>query len=192
MPSDVIDTLVGIAPGSPLDAVRAHRLVARTHAQASYEALFAPADMAGVAAEERLALAVFICGLHGEAETGAFYATSLAETLRPAIEAAIAAGVTTGPYGNFPAGPLSGEDSAGLDYRVDSRIAAPLGRRLVTAFEHAHMLVFHPRDAAAPSLQAMLDAGWTTTDIVTLSQIVSFLSFQIRAVAGLRILRNTP
>ena len=50
------------------------------------------------------------------------------------------------------------------------------------------MLVFHPRDAAPAALQALLDAGWSTTDIVTLSQIVAFLSFQIRVVAGLRTL----
>ena len=37
-------------------------------------------------------------------------------------------------------------------------------------------------------LQRMLDAGWTTTDVVTLSQLVSFLAFQIRVVAGLRVL----
>jgi uncharacterized protein YciW len=33
-----------------------------------------------------------------------------------------------------------------------------------------------------------LDAGWSTTDIVTLSQIIAFLLFQIRVAAGLRIL----
>ena len=60
-----------------------------------------------------------------------------------------------------------------------------LGTRLAAAFEHTHMLVFHPRDAAAPALQALLDAGWSTTDIVTVSQLVSFLAYQIRVVAGL-------
>ena len=49
-------------------------------------------------------------------------------------------------------------------------------------------LVFHPRDAAPALLQELLDAGWTTADIVTLSQIAAFLSFQIRVVAGLRVL----
>jgi uncharacterized protein YciW len=34
----------------------------------------------------------------------------------------------------------------------------------------------------------LLDAGWSTTGIVTLSQIAAFLSFQIRVVAGLRVL----
>lgn len=37
-------------------------------------------------------------------------------------------------------------------------------------------------------LQALLDAGWSTTEIVTLSQLVAFLSFQIRVVVGLRVL----
>ena len=50
------------------------------------------------------------------------------------------------------------------------------------------MLVFHPRDADARSLQSLLDAGWSTTEIVTLSQLVAFLSFQIRVVAGLKVL----
>jgi uncharacterized protein YciW len=50
------------------------------------------------------------------------------------------------------------------------------------------MLVFHPRDGTPAALQALLDAGWSTTDIVTLSQIIAFLSFQIRVVTGLRIL----
>ena len=67
-----------------------------------------------------------------------------------------------------------------------------LGPRLAAAFEHVHMLVFHPRDAAPASLQALLDGGWSTTDIVTLSQIVAFLSFQIRVVTGLRTLAGRP
>jgi uncharacterized protein YciW len=53
------------------------------------------------------------------------------------------------------------------------------------------MLVFHPRDASAASLQSLLDAGWSTNDIVTVSQLVSFLSYQIRVVAGLCVLAST-
>ena len=40
--TDVIDTLVGIEPGSALDAIRNRRPAAREQAQASYRALFAP------------------------------------------------------------------------------------------------------------------------------------------------------
>ncbi len=103
----------------------------------------------------------------------------------------MAAGKTHGPYGAYPKGPLSVEDTVGPVYKAAPDVALAVGRRLVAAFEHTHMLVFHPRDAAAPSLQALLDAGWTTTDVVTLSQLVAFLSFQIRVVAGLRVLATT-
>lgn len=55
------------------------------------------------------------------------------------------------------------------------------------------MLVFHPRDASPAHLQALLDAGWSNAGIVTISQLVAFLSFQIRTIAGLRILAGaTP
>jgi uncharacterized protein YciW len=60
--------------------------------------------------------------------------------------------------------------------------------RLDAALVHAHLLVFRPRDASSAALQALLNAGWSTDDIVTLSQLVAFLSFQIRVVTGLSAL----
>jgi CMD domain protein len=195
--ADVIDALVGITPGSPLDAIRARRPEARAHAQATYRALFAPEAPGNVTPQERFAVGVFVAGLHGATAIAVSYAARLAENgaspaLREAVDAAIAEARTSGPYGQYPAGPLSGEDTAGLSYRVGAAIDRTLGRRLAAAFEHVHMLVFHPRDAAPTALQALLDAGWSTTDIVTLSQIVAFLSFQIRVVTGLRILADRP
>ena len=123
----------------------------------------------------------------------AFYGTALAEAGAPAawkgaIAAAVAAAKGQGPYGHYPAGPLSGEDTAGPVFKIGAAERSALGARLAAAFEHTHLLVFHPRDAAPAELQALLDAGWSTTDIVTLSQLVAFLSFQIRVVAGLRVL----
>jgi CMD domain protein len=191
--SDVIDALVGITPGSPLDAIRVRRPQARAHAQATYRALFAPAAPGHVTAQERFAVGGFVAGLHGATATAGYYAARLAESgastaLREAVDAAIAEARTSGPYGRYPAGPLSREDTAGVSYRVGAAVRPRLGPRLAAAFEHVHMLVFHPRDAEPAALQALLDAGWSTTDIVTLSQIVAFLSFQIRVVTGLRIL----
>jgi len=190
---DVIDVLVGIAAGSPLDAIRARRPEARTHAQASYRALFAPEAAGGVTTQERFAVGCFVTGLHGEPATAAFYAERLASSggssaLCQAVDAAIAEARAHGPYGSYPAGPLSRENTAGPVYRVGALARRTLGSRLAAAFEHMHLLVYHPRDAAPKALQALLDAGWTTTDIVTLSQTAAFLSFQIRVVAGLRAL----
>jgi CMD domain protein len=195
METDVIDTLVGIQPGSALDAIRNRRPIAREQAQASYRALFAPEDVGGVSATERFAVAAFVTGLHGDTQTAAYYTGRLAATasadLRQAIANAIAAANGEGPYGAYPAGPLSREDAGGPTHRIDAETRRALGARLAAAFEHMHLLVFHPRDAAPAALQALLDAGWSTTDIVTLSQIAAFLSFQVRVVAGLRTLAGT-
>ena len=195
--ADVIDALVGIAPGLPLDAIRARRPEARTNAQASYRALFAPEVPADVTAQERFAVGSFVTGLHGETAIAAFYAAGLAASgasaaLREAVDAAIAEARAQGPYGSYPAGPLSREDTAGPVYRVGEKARRVLGPRLAAAFEHMHLLVLHPRDADPAALQALLNAGWSTTDIVTLSQIAAFLSFQIRVVVGLRTLAGRP
>ena len=188
---DVIDTLVGIAPGSKLDAIRANRSEARKHAQASYASLFEPREVGGVAAYERNVIAAFVAGLHGEPRTIAFYAARLPTNLRATVAAEVAAASNKGPYGHFPKGPLSTEDAPGPTWKMSEAGRQALGTRLAAAFEHTHMLVFHPRDAAAPALQALLDAGWSTTDIVTVSQLVSFLAYQIRVVAGLTTLAST-
>jgi CMD domain protein len=190
---DVIDRLAGIAPGSRLDGLRAQRPQARQNAQESYLALFEPDELSGVSLEERFALAVFVAGLHREPEIGACYVEGLARSnIRPGLAEAlaqeIARAATQGPYGHYPKGPLSAEDREGLRYTVLDAHRELFGGRLAAALEHAHFLVFHPRDAAPARLQALLDAGLSTTDIVTLSQLVTFLTFQIRVVAGLRAL----
>jgi len=190
---DVIDLLAGIEPGSRLDVIRARRLQARENAQKSYTALFELADFAEVPAWERHAVAAFVAGIHGEPAAVSFYLAKLAgamdrSELVETVKAEIERGKTEGPYGAFPAGPLSVEDKAGLIYRVAGDARRVLGARLAAALEHAHLLAFHPRDASSAAMQALLDAGWSSTAIVTLSQLVAFLSFQLRTVAGLRAL----
>jgi CMD domain protein len=193
--TDVIDILAGIAPGSALDKARANRPEAKKHAQASYDALFTPADFGQFSALERFAVAAFVAGLHGEPRTKDFYADMLAQAgaspeLRVAVASEVVTGHATGPYGSYPTGPLTIEDKAGLVYALGASERHALGPRLAAAFEHTHMLVFHPRDAAPASLQAMLDAAWASSEIVILSQLVSFLAFQIRLVAGLKAMNG--
>src|SRR5690242_16039811 len=132
---DVMDALAGIKPGSALDAVRNRRPQAREQAEASFRALFEPEDFGGVSATERFAVAVFVTGLHGNAESAAFYAERLADTgaspeLPAAIEDAIAVTAGRGPYGRYPAGPLSREDAPGPCYRMGPETRRVLGARL--------------------------------------------------------------
>lgn len=189
-PKDIIDHLAGIEPGSSLDSIRERRPQARENAQKSYLALFEPADFGDVAAYERYAVAAFVAGVHAEPAVANFYLTKLVDrpALVGALKAEIERGKTRGPYGAFPEGPLSFEDTTGLIYRVAADRKAVLGAKLAAAVEHAHLLVFRPRDAEPAAMQALLDAGWSTNAIVTLSQLVAFLSFQVRSVVGLRTL----
>lgn len=191
---DIIDHLAGIQPDSRLDKLRAERPQARENAQKSYLALFEPAFPGGVTLAERYAIATFVTGLHRQAIVHDFYSAGLGQLVEKQLADVIAAeilrGTTEGPYGRYPEGPLSREDREGLQYEVFVTHANLLGSKLAAALEHVHLLVFHPRDANRAALQKLIDAGWSTTDIVTISQLVAFLSFQIRVVAGLRALAS--
>lgn len=186
----LIDRLVGIDPGSPLDTSFAARAEARAQAELSYHLLLHPAEAGAVTLSERHAVAAFVAWLHDQTETRDHYRVLLERSDAGEIAAAVLqqaeAARTSGPYGHFPNGPLSVEDRAGLIYRVTPEARAVLGDRLAAALEQAHLLVLHPRDASQAGLQSLLDAGWTTPGIVIFSQLVAFLSFQIRVVSGLR------
>lgn len=193
IPSDVIDHLAGIAPGSRLETIRTARPQARASAQESYRLLLHPETPGDVSVEERRIVAAFVAGLHNDAGIRAYYDALLGPApQRDILQAVIADAVdgVKGPYGHYPSGPLSAEDVDGPAFSLSQAQSEVLGQRLSRALEHAHLLVFHPRDTNPQALQKLLDAGWSTTAIVTLSQLVSFLSFQIRAVIGLRVLAS--
>ncbi len=177
---------------APVAALRDRRADAKLNAQKSYEALFEPGSPGGVSLVERHAVAAFVAGLHRDAAALAFYRRGLGDRadLAEAIDQEIERGAASGPYGRYPEGPLSVEDKAGPSFRVSPSNREKVGARLAAALEHAHLLVFHPRDANPAALEALRDAGWATTDIVTLSQLAAFLTFQIRVVAGLRTLAS--
>jgi CMD domain protein len=192
--SDVIDRLAGVTPGGRVDALRRHRPATRDNTQASYDALFTAIDEAHASAAERAAVAWFVAALHDDEAAVAHYAALTRQAGSNALVVAVAdladrAG-TTGPYGEYPAdGPLAREGVEGLRFAIeDADSRAALGERLAVAFEHAHLLVFRPREASVAALVRLADAGWSTDGIVTLSQLVSFLAFQLRVAAGLRLL----
>jgi CMD domain protein len=193
MTTDVIDQLVGIREGDALFALRTQRPDAKRNAQASFDALFGGAETEHMSRLERLAVAYWAVAL-SQSGTAAFYRDLLAaespETLA-ALEAALPGALTDGPYGDYPEGPLTAENVPGLHWRPSPELAAAVGDRLAAALAHAHLLTYRPRDASPDALQVLLDAGWSTTGVVTLSQLVSFLSFQLRVVAGLLVLKGT-
>lgn len=192
---DLIDDLVGIVPGDPLDALRAARPIARRDAQASYDGLIAsPHDLGRASAVERAALGYWVAALSRSAPLARHYGTLLAAldpAVRDAVARALPAAETQGPYGRYPAGPLSAEDEDGLHWGASPELLAAVGARLAAALEHAHLLTYRPRDASAEALDRLLDAGWTADGIVTSSQLVAFTHFQLRLVAGLTALKES-
>lgn len=194
--TDVIDRLVGIVPGSALDAARARRPAARSHAEASYRALLLPGEPGDFSIAERFAVAAYVAGLHAGAATVSHYNQALVEhggaALAATVTQAVAETMSHGPTGHYPPGPLSVEDTPGPNFALSAPVAAALGPKLAAGFAHAHYLVFHPRDAAPDRFPPLMAAGWNEDGIVTLSQLVSFLAFQIRVVAGFAVLAATP
>jgi CMD domain protein len=193
MSTDIIDQLAGLATDSPVAVLRHQREQARTHSQASYDALFTAPDRTGVSATERLSVATFVATLHGESAAAAHYrarlATVASETFAAQVTAIATAAGISGPYGRFPASSdLRDEDAPGPILHLDQANADIVGRRLAAAFEHAHLLVFRPRESSPEALAALLQAGWTTAGVVTLSQLVAYLTFQLRVIHSLGVL----
>ena len=192
--ADIIDLLAGIAPGDPLTAVRDQRAQARENAQRSFTALLEPEDPGTFALAERYAVAAFVARLHGFDAATAFYDDLLgdeAPELVGAVAAAVAATATQGPYGAYREPQLAGESTAGPRWtarEVDAAASGALGPRLAAALAHTHLLVFRPREARADALRALVAASWSADDIVSLSQLVAFLAFQLRLAWGLRVL----
>lgn len=194
---DVIDHLAEIEPGSALDRIRRARPDAREHAQQSFLALLEPAGPGQLTLAERYSVAAYVALLHDADEersrSAAFYLELLADEADAALVAAVRdagdAGRAHGPYGDYREPALAGEAVAGPVARIDAPVVP---ERLRAALEHAHLLVLHPRDARAEALHALADAGWGADAIVSLSQLVAFLAFQLRLVHGLRAVAAAP
>ncbi len=150
-PSDLLTDLAGIAPNSELAAARATRRAATLGAQASYEALFQPAQVGEVALTTRLAVAAHCANLHQDRALAKHYHALLLAAQVPA-----------------PSTPLQ----AALDF--------------------ATLLTLTPVRATAQSLVALQEAHWSTNAIVTLAQIIAFVSFQSRMLTGLQWLNGKP
>lgn len=189
--TDIIDLLAGIAPGSPLAEVRGHRAQARENAQSSFDALLEPAEPGSFPLAERYAIALFVAQLHRFQAAEEFYADVLGDEAPEHV--ALIRGLAQqtaarGPVGAYREPGLRGESVPAAPWTPDAATVAALGERLATALAHTHLLVFRPREASPEALAAVVDAGWSADDTVSLSQLVSFLTFQLRAAWGLRAL----
>ena len=62
--------------------------------------------------------------------------------------------------------------------------------RFAALLRHADLLVHAPASATADDLQELKELGLSSRDIVVVSELAAFVSFQTRLLAGMRILRE--
>jgi uncharacterized protein YciW len=67
----------------------------------------------------------------------------------------------------------------------------PLPDRLTAILRHADMLTCSSRSGSPAAITTLREAGLSAQDIVTISQLVAYLSFEIRVLATLRALGET-
>ncbi|ALJ22108.1 alkylhydroperoxidase domain protein [Microbacterium sp. No. 7] len=189
--TDIIDLEAGVAAGSGIDAARRARPNAREHSQAAFEALFtepgiAPAALSAFSLTERFAVAAFVTSLTGSAiETYPRELAALDTGLAGAVADAALSARARGPFGHYPPSGVSAEDTDGLRWTADA--VSGISPRVAAALTHAHLLTLRPREAAPAALATLQDAGWSVDGIVSLSQLVSFLTYQLRVIHGLRV-----
>lgn len=159
---DTVDRVVGFAPGSPTHAVRHARAKVVTATQGSEEALFDPA-LPGLTLQERLLVALLSCAL--------VPATALAGEYRGRLAA-------------------TGAGPALIDAAGRGEIPTAADARLSAILRFAHTLTTDPVKADKAALLRLKDAGLTTPEIVTLAQLIAFVSYQTRVVAGLRAMQS--
>lgn len=160
-PEKIIETLVDIAPGSPLAAALARRSGITELSQAAHDAVLLPREAGGLSHAERAALAERMARLHGEPTIAAHYAVLLARTDEQEAQAAL---------------------------RDPEKL--PSNARRAALARHADLLTRAPRDATRAAIDALRQAGVSEPDIVRLSELAAFVNYQIRVIAGLRLLKE--
>jgi alkylhydroperoxidase domain protein/CMD domain protein len=157
---DLLNTLLKVGVGSALHQLRARRSAATTHTQRSYDALFAPTDPAGLTPAERHTVALRVASQHREPALIAHYAAALRREGVPDEQLAAAAG--------------SSPDA--------------LSPRLAAIVRHTDLLTVRPATASPADLARLRSAGLSTAQVVTVSQLAAFVSYQTRLVVGLSLL----
>lgn len=159
---DLVDRIVGLHPGSRTYEVRHQREKVAAATQGSYDALFDTALDQDISLTERLLVALYACRLTPSPELATHYRERL---LAVGCDAALIEMADRGHPEDFQ----------------NPRIAAML--------EFTRKLIDKPVEGDKAALLALPTAGINTPAVVALSQLIAFLSYQVRLVAGLQAMK---
>lgn len=160
--NDLVDRVAGLAPGSATHTLRHARDKVAAATQGSYDGLFDPA-LEGISVVERLLVALYASRLTPAPSLVAHYR---AELSKHEVDAAQLKAVESGQP----------EDVA------DTRVRAIL--------TFTRTLIENPVEGDKAALAKLPAAGLTTPAVVALAQLIAFLSYQTRLVAGLQALKQ--
>ncbi len=156
--SDTLDRLVGLSPQSQTYATRREREKVVAATQGSENSLFDPA-LPGLSEIDRLYVALYACLITPSPELAAEYESRLVNL---------------------------GANLQTIHCIQKSDIHKIGNVRLEAMLNFTHTLITKPINADKMALSALPKAGLSTPEVVTLAQIISFVSYQVRLAAGLR------
>jgi CMD domain protein len=162
-PEDLIEDILGITPESPLGQLRQRRPEARRHAQGAYRELLLPEDPGNVSHAERAAVALRVALREG--------GTALAERFAALLECR----------------------GAKLELDAARDLSGPAdqaGPRLAVLLRHADLVGLRPGDCTQVDIDKLFAMGLDARDIVALTQLISFVPYQIRVIAALRAMQQ--
>ncbi|KWV54897.1 hypothetical protein AS156_06320 [Bradyrhizobium macuxiense] len=156
----LIETFAGVPAGSKLADALKMRTEILRLSEAAHDALLLPRDPGGLSHALRAALAARMCRHVGNDALAGHYDSYLAHT------------------GDLDVAPL----------------AHPVGTcgepRLDAVARHADLLTIAPRAATRQHIERLKAAGVSEPDIVRLAELAAFVNYQLRVVAGLKVLKG--
>lgn len=159
--SDVMDALAGLSASSPLGDLRRQRPDVVKHTQGSDDAIFDPTDDGGLTRAERAAAALRVATLLRDGTLEAHYRARL----------------TALDTNSALADSVQGKARI-TDARWDAILA------------HVDLVTRGPGRAERNDIDNLQVAGLSSHAIVSLSQLVAYVNYQSRVLAGLRALKG--
>ncbi len=165
---DLIDQLAALQSGGATHLIRHRRDKVAAATQGSYEGLFDPA-LPGMSLLERLQVALYACRLSKADGLATHYRSRLQELSTHRIE--------------------SEATKAFIEAGASAELASLPDLRLRAMLIFTRTLILTPVEGDKAALLSLPAAGISTAEVVSLAQLIAFLSYQIRLVCGLAALQ---
>jgi uncharacterized protein YciW len=156
----LIESLAAVPAESRLGQALTKRAEILRLSEAAHDAVLLPREPGGLSHGLRAALAARMCRHLGDDALATHYDSYVAHS------------------GDLDVASLAHPDGTGGDQLQDAMA------------RHADLLTLAPRQATRNDIEALKAAGLGEADIVRLSELAAFVNYQLRVVAGLKLLKQ--